>query len=115
MIVRFDSISLDSGATLAPVDVAYETYGELNATKSNALLVLHAFSGDAHAAGIDEAWLESATTVGVTSGASVPDELVGQVLGRLAEAGFADVHEAEAVRESMEFALPRELRQPRRG
>ena len=51
-VVRFDSISLDGGATLAPVDVAYETYGELNAQKSNAILVLHAFSGDAHAAGI---------------------------------------------------------------
>jgi homoserine O-acetyltransferase len=50
--VRFDGISLDSGATVAPLDVAYETYGELNAAKSNAVLVLHAFSGDAHAAGI---------------------------------------------------------------
>jgi homoserine O-acetyltransferase len=50
--VRFDSIALDSGATLAPVEVAYETYGSLNAAKSNAILVLHAFSGDAHAAGI---------------------------------------------------------------
>ncbi|HXB71347.1 MAG TPA: homoserine O-acetyltransferase [Candidatus Acidoferrales bacterium] len=50
--VRFDGISLDSGATIAPVDVAYETYGQLNAAKSNAVLVLHAFSGDAHAAGI---------------------------------------------------------------
>ncbi|HUI57029.1 MAG TPA: homoserine O-acetyltransferase [Bryobacteraceae bacterium] len=50
--VRFDSISLDSGASLGPVEVAYETYGELNAAKSNAILVLHAFSGDAHAAGI---------------------------------------------------------------
>jgi homoserine O-acetyltransferase/O-succinyltransferase len=50
--VRFDSISLDSGATIAPVEVAYETYGELNSAKSNAILVLHAFSGDAHAAGI---------------------------------------------------------------
>ena len=50
--VRFDSITLDSGATLAPVEVAYETYGQLNAAKSNAILMLHAFSGDAHAAGI---------------------------------------------------------------
>ena len=49
---RFDSLSLDSGLTIAPVDVAYETYGELNAARSNAILVLHAFSGDAHAAGI---------------------------------------------------------------
>ena len=49
---RFESISLDSGATLAPVDVAYETLGELNAARSNAILILHAFSGDAHVAGI---------------------------------------------------------------
>jgi homoserine O-acetyltransferase len=50
--VRFDSLSLDSGASLSPVDVSYETYGTLNPAKSNAILVLHAFSGDAHAAGI---------------------------------------------------------------
>src|SRR5437868_10873311 len=51
--VRFDALSLDNGAILSPVEVAYETYGELNAAKTNAILVLHAFSGDAHAAGTD--------------------------------------------------------------
>ncbi|MDQ6760352.1 MAG: homoserine O-acetyltransferase [Acidobacteriota bacterium] len=47
---HFESIALDSGVVVAPVDVAYETYGELNESRTNAILVLHAFSGDAHAA-----------------------------------------------------------------
>jgi homoserine O-acetyltransferase len=50
--VRFDSISLDGGSTLGPVEAAYQAYGALNRARSNAILVLHAFSGDAHAAGI---------------------------------------------------------------
>ena len=52
--VRFPSLTLDCGATLSPVDVAYEGYGELNERRSNAILVLHAFSGDAHAAGVSQ-------------------------------------------------------------
>jgi len=50
--ITFDSITLDSGAKVAPVDVAYQTYGHLNANKTNTILILHAFSGDSHAAGI---------------------------------------------------------------
>jgi homoserine O-acetyltransferase len=50
----FASLALDCGVTLRQVDVAYETYGTLNAARDNAILVLHAFSGDAHAAGISK-------------------------------------------------------------
>jgi len=50
------------------------------------------------------------TTVGVTSGASVPEELVTAVLDKLADHGFGAVEEVEAVEEHMTFALPRELR-----
>jgi homoserine O-acetyltransferase len=53
-IARFEQLPLDCGVTLVDVQAAYETYGELNATRSNAILILHAFSGDAHAAGFDE-------------------------------------------------------------
>jgi homoserine O-acetyltransferase len=46
-----DGLPLDCGRTLAPVNIRYETYGELNATGSNAVLVCHALTGDAHLAG----------------------------------------------------------------
>jgi homoserine O-acetyltransferase len=46
-----EPLALDSGATLAPITLAYETYGELSPACDNAILLLHALSGDAHAAG----------------------------------------------------------------
>ncbi|HXW43374.1 MAG TPA: 4-hydroxy-3-methylbut-2-enyl diphosphate reductase [Streptosporangiaceae bacterium] len=66
------------------------------------------------ASGIDPSWVSEATTVGVTSGASVPEDLVAGVLDWLAEAGFAELEEVEAVPERMVFALPRELRKQAR-
>ena len=44
-------ITLESGAELGPVTIAYETYGSLNDNKDNAILIAHAFSGDSHVAG----------------------------------------------------------------
>ncbi|GAB4310847.1 MAG: homoserine O-acetyltransferase [Candidatus Sumerlaeia bacterium] len=46
-----NELLLDCGERLGPITLAYETYGKLNASRSNAILILHAFSGDAHAAG----------------------------------------------------------------
>jgi homoserine O-acetyltransferase len=46
-----EPMRLDSGETLGPITLAYETYGRLNSDRSNAILILHALSGDAHAAG----------------------------------------------------------------
>lgn len=59
---------------------------------------------------IDEAWLEGVRTVGVTSGASVPEVLVRDVLEWLAVRGYADVSAVTAAEESVMFSLPAELR-----
>ena len=61
---------------------------------------------------VDERWLDGVTTVGVTSGASVPEELVTAVLAKLAGHGFGAVEEVQAVEEHVTFAPPRELRTP---
>jgi 4-hydroxy-3-methylbut-2-enyl diphosphate reductase len=63
---------------------------------------------------IDDAWLEGATTVGLTSGASVPDDLVMQVLDHLAARGFGEVAEVTTATEKLVFSLPQELKRDMR-
>ncbi len=82
--VRLVEVALDAGARSAHlVDYAHE---------------------------VDEAWLVGVSTVGVTSGASVPEELVQGLLAWLAERDYADVTEFTAATESLTFSLPKELR-----
>jgi 4-hydroxy-3-methylbut-2-enyl diphosphate reductase len=62
-----------------------------------------------------EEWLEGVTTVGVTSGASVPDILVRDLLERLAGYGYDSVEGIETAQESLTFSLPKELRKDLRA
>nr|WP_229716119.1 4-hydroxy-3-methylbut-2-enyl diphosphate reductase [Mangrovihabitans endophyticus] len=90
--------------------------GSKNSSNSVRLVevALEAGAGAGHlvdfATEIDDAWLHEATTVGVSSGASVPDELVMQVLAHLAERGFGEVTEYTTTEERLSFSLPKELR-----
>src|SRR5690606_3805895 len=59
---------------------------------------------------IDPQWLAGVTTVGVTSGASVPEELVRLVLRYLAARGFTDAPERATADETLTFSLPQQLR-----
>lgn len=59
---------------------------------------------------LDPAWFEGVESVGISSGASVPDELVSGVIEALEQRGFDDVTTIETIKESMHFVLPSELR-----
>ena len=64
---------------------------------------------------IRQEWLDGVRTVGVTSGASVPEVLVDEVLEALAGAGYRDVQEVKTAEEDLMFSLPKELRQDQSG
>ncbi|MFD4588877.1 4-hydroxy-3-methylbut-2-enyl diphosphate reductase [Streptomyces sp. NPDC058423] len=95
--------------------------GSQNSSNSKRLVevALGAGARDAHlvdyAHEIDEAWLEGVSTVGVTSGASVPEVLVEEVLEWLSQRGFEDVEIVKAAEESITFSLPKELRRDLRA
>ena len=93
--------------------------GSRNSSNSVRLVEVALQSGarDSHlvdyARDVDPAWLEGVETVGVTSGASVPEVLVKGVVELLAEHGFGEVESVRTAEETITFALPRELRPQR--
>ncbi|NUJ87148.1 4-hydroxy-3-methylbut-2-enyl diphosphate reductase [Plantibacter sp. MCCC 1A11337] len=64
---------------------------------------------------IQQAWLDGVVTVGVTSGASVPEVLVDEVLEELSGAGYGAVQEVKTAEEDLMFSLPKELRKDLAG
>lgn len=64
---------------------------------------------------LEQEWLDGVATVGVTSGASVPEVLVQEVLAELAHAGYGDIEEVKTAQEDLMFSLPKELRQDATG
>ncbi len=104
----------------ARCDVAI-VVGSANSSNSVRLVEVAREAGAGAAYRIDTAgeleadWFAQASTVGVTSGASVPELLVREVLDWLAGHGFADVEEVSAAEERLVFALPQELRRDLRA
>jgi 4-hydroxy-3-methylbut-2-enyl diphosphate reductase len=89
--------------------------GSINSSNSNRLRELAEKRGiPAYlidgAADIRSEWLADVETVGVTAGASAPESLVQEVIEKLRDQGGKSVSELSGIHESMEFALPRELR-----
>ncbi|WP_341954981.1 4-hydroxy-3-methylbut-2-enyl diphosphate reductase [Salinibacterium sp. TMP30] len=89
--------SANSSNTVRLVDVALE-YGAKAAYRVD------------YASEIKQEWLDGISTVGVTSGASVPEVLVQEVLADLADAGYGDVSSVVTAEEDLMFSLPKELR-----
>ncbi len=90
--------------------------GSDNSSNSNRLAEVAAARGArwylvAEGTGIEEAWLEGARTVVITSGASAPEWLVDRVVGWFRARGVDDVEEVRVVEEDVHFALPKELEQ----
>jgi 4-hydroxy-3-methylbut-2-enyl diphosphate reductase len=61
-------------------------------------------------ADVDVAWLRNASVVGLTAGASAPDELVHRLVAALGALGAVEVEERTTTTESVQFRLPREVR-----
>src|SRR5215216_3577236 len=94
--------------------------GSRNSSNSNRLVeVARDLGADSYLidneAQVREEWLEGKRTVGITSGASAPEELVQRLVGFFRERGTEDVSELEVVQEDVRFMLPKEIRKELAG
>ena len=94
--------------------------GSRNSSNSNRLVeVAREYGADSHLidneAQVLEEWLIDKPVVGITSGASAPEELVQQLVGFFRARGTSDVQELEVVQEDVRFMLPKAIRQPPAG
>jgi 4-hydroxy-3-methylbut-2-en-1-yl diphosphate reductase len=94
--------------------------GSRNSSNSNRLVeVARDHGAEAHLIDnelqVDEEWLEGKRTVGITSGASAPEELVQRLVEFFRSRGTADVSEFEVVQEDVRFMLPKEIRKALAG
>jgi 4-hydroxy-3-methylbut-2-en-1-yl diphosphate reductase len=101
---------------MAPLCDLVLVIGSRNSSNSNRLVeVARDHGAQSHLidneAQVDEAWLEGVETVGITSGASAPEELVSRLVDFFRERGVSDVSEFEVVKEDVRFMLPKTIRQ----
>lgn len=107
--------------TIAPQVELFLVVGSANSSNSVRMVEVALAAGAAagylveDAAAIDEAWLSGVTTIGLSSGASVPEILVSDVQQWLAGRGFGHVEEVTHTEERLTFALPQELRRELRS
>ena len=107
--------------TIAPQVELFLVVGSANSSNSVRMVEVGLAAGAKaaylveNADAIDEAWLAGVTTVGLSSGASVPEVLVHEVTDWLATRGYADVEEVSHTEERLAFALPQELRRDLRA
>ncbi|MFV0426685.1 MAG: 4-hydroxy-3-methylbut-2-enyl diphosphate reductase [Beutenbergiaceae bacterium] len=101
---------------IAPEADVVIVVGSANSSNSVRLVEVALENGAGAAHRVDQAgellaeWFTDATTVGLTSGASVPEILVRDVIAKLAEWGFGTVNEVRTATEDLMFSLPKELR-----
>jgi 4-hydroxy-3-methylbut-2-enyl diphosphate reductase len=106
----------DAVKAIAPRADVVIVIGSKNSSNSNRLAeVAHELGTPAYLvdddAEVEEAWLEGAATVGLTSGASAPDHLVTRMLDFLAARGFDEVEQMAVAEEGVRFSLPAGVRQ----